>query len=151
MNPVWTEEENVIDNRILKLKVGDNIVIRATTGTMHGVSLRMDNMDSNESLDNSKTLEQMQSEVLVEIKEKVTINNEESLENNIAAMTDDLINFHGGIPITFIQKATANPIAFPDGVTIADFTIKEGAEGSSGSVACTVHGSSMSFKFTVCG
>jgi hypothetical protein len=92
----------------------------------------------------------MQSEVLTEIKEKVIINNEEELENNITAMTDDLINFHGGIPITFTQKATTNPFAFPDGVIIANLTIKEGAESSSGSIGCTVHGSSMSFKFTVC-
>jgi hypothetical protein len=140
----------VIGDRILKFKVGDNIVIRATSGTVHGVSLRLDNMLSNTTLDTSKTLQQMQSEVLTEIKEKVIINNEEELENNITAMTDDLINFHGGIPITFTQKATTNPFAFPDGVIIANLTIKEGAESSSGSIGCTVHGSSMSFKFTVC-
>lgn len=155
LNPIWLDEDKkgndtVIGERKLNFKVGDNVIIRATTGTMHGVSLRLDNMTSNVTIDNEKTLEIMQNEVLTEIKEKLEINNEEDLENNVTALTDDLIDFHGGIPITFTQKATINPINFPDGVVIADFTIGEGAEGSSGSVGCTVHGSSMSFKFEVC-
>jgi hypothetical protein len=155
LNPIWLAEndegnDNTIGDRVLKLKVGDNVVIRSTSGTMHGVSLRMDDMETHTTLDTSKTLEEMQNEVLTKIKEQLTINNEDALENNITAMTDDLINFHGGVPITFTQKATTNPVAFPDGVAIADFTIKEGTEGSSGSVACTVHGSSMSFRFDVC-
>lgn len=154
-NPIWLEEDsngidNTINNRILKLKVGDNLVIRSTTGTVHGVALRLDDVVSNVTFDNSKTLETIQNEVLTEIKTKITINNEEDLENNITALSDDIITFHGGIPITFSQKATVNPINFPDGVAIADITIKESASGSSGSVACTVHGSNMSFKFTVC-
>jgi len=160
LNPIWLDEGsndangegvgNAIDTRVLKFKVGDNVVIRATSGTMHGVSLRLDGMESNTTLDTNKTLEQMQNEVLDELKEKVTVNNEEDLENNITAMTDDLINFHGGIPITFTQKAVANPGAFPDGVPIADLTINEGSEGLTGTVGCTVHGSAMSFKFEVC-
>jgi hypothetical protein len=155
LNPIWLEEDDegndgVIGTRILKFKVGDNIVIRSTSGTVHGVSLRMDNMQSNTTFDNSKTLEVIQNEVLTEIKDMLTINNEQDLENNIIALTNDVITFHSGIPITFTQKATTNPINFPDGVAIADFTIKESAEDMSGSVSCTVHGVSMSFKFEIC-
>lgn len=155
ITPIWTDENDeevdiAISDRVLKFKAGDNIVIRATSGTMHGVGFRSDNVTSNTSIDPNKTLEQMQGEVLTEIKEHFTINNELELEANIAAMTDDLINFHGGIPITFSQKATLNPIAFPDGTIIADFTVKEEAKGSSGKVSCTVHGASMSFLFEIC-
>jgi hypothetical protein len=155
LNPIWLDEDDegndtVIGPRVLNFKVGDDVIIRSTTGTMHGVSLRMDNMTTHTEIDNGKTLAEMQSEVLTEVETLLTINNKDQLENNVAALTDDLINFHGGIPITFIQKASANPIAFPDGVVIADFTIKEEARGSTGSVGCTVHGSSMSFKFNVC-
>jgi hypothetical protein len=155
LNPIWFDEDtngedSVIGSRILKFKVGDNIVIRATSSTMHGVSLRMDDMVSNTIFDTSKTLAVIQNEVLTEINNKLIINNEIDLENNFIALADDIIAFHGGIPITFSQKATTNPTNFPDGVVIADFTIKDGAENSSGTVSCTVHGTSMSFKFTVC-
>jgi len=92
----------------------------------------------------------MQDDVLEEINGKITINNKHDLENNIIALSDDLVNFHGGVPITFIQRATVNPILFPDGVPIADFTVSEDSIGITGTVACTVHGSNMSFKFEVC-
>jgi hypothetical protein len=155
LSPIWLDEDidgqdTVIGDRILKFKVGDNIVIRSTTGTVHGVSLRIDNMVSGTVFDNTKTLETIQHEVLVELEEKILVNNKQDLENNFIALSDDIINFQGGIPITFIQKATINPINFPDGVPIADFTIKEGAQNASGTVACTVHSISMSFKFTIC-
>jgi hypothetical protein len=77
-------------------------------------------------------------------------NNEEDLENNFTVLSADIIEFHGGIAVTFAQKATVNPASFPDGVVISDFTIKEGTGGSTGTVACTVHGVSMSFRFSVC-
>jgi hypothetical protein len=155
LNPIWLEEDVdqndvAIDGRILKFKVGDNISIRSTTGTVHGVSLRIDGINAHTSFDGSTPLAQVQNEVLTEVKNFVDINNEDQLENNFAAVGDDLIDFHGGVPITFTQKGVNNPVNFPDGVVIADFNIKEGAEDSSGTVACTVHGSSMSFRFTVC-
>jgi hypothetical protein len=155
LNPIWLDEDlegsdTVIGDRSLKFKVGDNIVIRSTTGTMHGVSLRFDDQQSNKTFDGSKTLAVAQSEVLVELKEKITINNEEDLENNFTALSADIIEFHGGIAVTFAQKATVNPASFPDGVVISDFTIKEGTGGSTGTVACTVHGVSMSFRFSIC-
>jgi hypothetical protein len=155
LNPIWLEEDTdqndkAIDGRILKFKVGDNIAIRSTTGTMHGVSLRFDDTEVHKIFDNSLTLETIQADVLNELKDKVVINNEDQLENNFAALSADIITFHGGIPITFTQKATTNPLSSPDGVVIADFTIKEEAANSSGSVACTVHGVSMSFRFTIC-
>ncbi len=155
LNPIWLDEDvegndSAIGDRVLKFKVGDNVVIRATAGTMHGVSLRMDNMTTHTAIDNDKTLAQMQSEVLTELSTMLTINNPDDLENNIAAMSDDLITLHGGIPITFTKKATVNPVALPDGVVIADFTVLAGTGGETGTVGCTVHGSSMSFQFTIC-
>jgi len=155
LNPIWLDEDTggediVIGERIIKLKEGDDIVIRSTSGVTHGVALRMDNMTTHTSIDNSKTLSVMQDEVLVEIKEKLTINNENELSNNIAALQDSIIEFHGGVPITFTQKSNANMLANPDGIIIADFTINTGTGGSSGSVSCTVHGVSMSFKFSIC-
>lgn len=155
LNPIWLDEDNngtdqVIGNRILKFKVGDNIIIRSTSGTMHGVSLRLDGLSSNTQIDQNKTLETMQNEVLAEIEEKLTINNIVDLENNIIALSDSLLSFHGGVPVTFAQKASVNPVLFPDGVIIADFTIRDGAQNLSGTVACTVHGEDMSFLFSVC-
>lgn len=155
VNPIWLDEDTsgddtVIGARRLTLKVGDNVVVRATSSIVHGVALRLDNMQSAVAFDGSQTLEEAQSAVLAEIKQKLTINNEQDLENNFAAATDDLLAFQGGVPITFAQKGLANPAAFPDGVVIADFTIKPEAAGSSGSVVCTVHGSTMSFRFDVC-
>lgn len=155
LNPIWLDEDDqgedtVIGDRVLKFKVGDNVVIRSTSGTMHGVSLRVDGITTNTEFDPNKTLEVIQDEVLVEIENTLTINNKQDLENNIIALVGDVVEFHGGVPITFAQKATVNPASFPDGVVISDFTVKEGAEGSSGTVSCTVHGIAMSFKFTVC-
>jgi len=155
LNPIWLDEDDqgndtVIGSRVLNFKVGDHIVIRSTSGTMHGVSLRMDDTEVYTEVDNSKTLAEMQAEVLTEIETLLTVNNKDQLENNISALSDDLIDFHGGIPITFKQKSLNNPVAFPDGVPIADFTPKETSRGKSGTVGCTVHGSSMSFKFTIC-
>lgn len=153
--PIWLDEDSEgndtsIGDRVLKFKVGDNIVIRSTSGTMHGVALRLDNMQSNITIDNNKTLEIMQNEVLEEIKDKLVINNEQDLENNMIALSDSLMAFHGGVPITFAEKATLNPVQFPDGVIIADFTVKDGAQNSSGTVSCTIHGVAMSFIFSVC-
>lgn len=155
LNPIWLDEDdegndNAIGTRTLNFKVGDNIKIRSTSGTMHGVAVRMDNMTVHTEIDNEKTLAEMQAEVLVELENTLTVNNKEDLENNIAVLADDLINFHGGIPISFTQKAAVNPVLFPDGVVIADFTINESASGLSGTVSCTVHGSAMSFRFNVC-
>lgn len=155
LNPIWLDQDDegkdiAIGDRVLKLKVGDNIKLRATSGTQHGVSIRLDGMSKAQTLDPNKTLEILQAEVLDEIKNTITINNEQDLEHNFIAQTDDLINFHGGIPLTFTPKSVVNPISTPDGVIIADITINEGAQGSSGTIACTVHGSSMSFKFEVC-
>lgn len=155
LNPIWLDEDDkgndsVIGTRVLNFKIGDDIVIRATTGTMHGVALRMNNMITHKTVDNTKTLEMMQNEVLSELENYLIINNKDQIENNIAALSDDLINFQGGVPITFRQKASTNPINTPDGVVIADFTITTAAVGLSGTVTCTVHGSSMGFRFNIC-
>ena len=92
----------------------------------------------------------MQDEVLNEIKDRIIINNESDLDNNFIALTDGIIEFHGGVPLVFAQQGVANPGAFPDGKIIADFTIKEGMENLSGTIACTVHGEDMSFRFDIC-
>ena len=155
LNPIWLDEDSegndtIIGNRVLKLKVGDSVVIKSTSGVMHGVALRLDGITAHTTIDNTKTLSVMQDEVLTEIKEKLTINNESALSSNIAALQDELIQFHSGVPITFTQRSNSNSLANPDGITIADFTPKTGSEGTSGTVSCTVHGSSMSFRFSVC-
>lgn len=150
LEPVWTDEDDPIENRRVKFKVGDNVIINATTTTMHGISLRFDDIVSNQTFDNNKTLETIQNQVLNEIKQKITINNEQDLVNDFIALNNDIITFHKGIPITFAQKNVANPIATPDGVVIADFQVEPEAADSSGSISCTVHGISMSFKFDIC-
>ena len=157
LNPIWLEnfvedDKNhtvPIGTRTVKLKVGDNIVVKSTSGTMHGLSLRLDDMESGKTIDN-KSLEVIQDEVLNEIKTKLIINNEDDIENNFIALSDDIISFHGGIPITFSKKSVLNPFNFPDGIVIADFLIKEDDQNISGKVAFTVHCTSMSFKFVVC-
>jgi hypothetical protein len=155
LNPIWLDEnvdgeDTVINERVLKFKVGDNIVIRSTTGTVHGVSLRLDGIGIHKTVGDNLDLDAIQSEVLEEIKSKIDINNDGDLESNLVALTDEVIAFHDGIPITFAQKATTNPVNFPDGVIITDLTVKEGSEGTTGTVSCTVHGVSMSFRFEVC-
>jgi len=61
LNPIWLEEDTEgndisIGERVLKLKVGDNIVIRSTTGTVHGVSFRLDNMEAHNTVNNDLTV-----------------------------------------------------------------------------------------------
>lgn len=155
LNPIWLEEDNSsrdvpIDDRIVNFKVGDNIEIKATSGTQHGFCLRLDDLIAGSTPDPSKTLAEIQNDVLLELEQFITINNKDSLENNFIAQSDDLINFHGGVPITFTPKSVVNPISTPNGVVIASFTINNGSEGQSGTIACTVHGSSMSFRFKIC-
>ena len=152
--PIWTDEEEhtLEENTGVKFKVGDTISFKATSSTAHGVSIRFDDMlvNTGDNFDNTKSLETLQNEVLVELKERITINNEENLSNNFVALENDIINFHGGIPITFESQLTINPIQFPDGTIIASITIKEGTEGKSGTLSCTEHGIGMSFRFEIC-
>jgi hypothetical protein len=150
LEPVWADDTHSIGDRRVNFKVGDQVTIKANTSTFHGVSVRFDDMTSNTTFDPSKPLVEIQSEVLVEIKEKIVIHNEQDLEVNFIAVENEIVEFHQGVPITFASKGVLNPLVTPDGVVIADFTIKPEAAGSSGSITCTIHGVGMAFKFDVC-
>jgi len=151
LQPLWMDNsQNELTNDSIKFKVGDNIVIRSTSATLHGVALRLNGLTSGVNGASANTLQTVQDAVLTEIEKFLTVNNKDDLENNVIALSQDVLDFQGGVPITFKQQASVNPVATPDGVSIASLTIKDGASGQTGTVVCTVHGVSMSFKFEIC-
>lgn len=148
--PFWFDQENngqEIGERVLQFKAGDNVVIKATSGMEHGVSLRMDEMKSH-TVFTTDPLSEVHDEVLTEIETMLDINNRDDLTNNSVSLQNDVIVFHGGIPITFQKRD--NPTGDSNGVVIANITVKDETEGLSGTVSCTEHGIGMSFRFKIC-
>lgn len=155
LNSGWVDEDvsgldHDIPKKPLFFKVGDRIKIASTSTTAHGVALRFDDMTAGVNFDITGSFEEQQDEVLVEIKTLIDIHNEEDIEYNPIAFTSEFTEFQNGLPITFKTKANVNPLAFPDGITIAEFTIKNNTLGRTGTIMCPVHSTDMFFTFQIC-
>ena len=103
-------------------------------------------MEQHKTMDD--TLENMQNNLRTELNEYVTVENPEDYSLDDYAIGSDTIAFHNGIPVTFTPKQ--NAMGTGQGIIIASFVIKEGTENKTGSISCTEHGDSMSFRFSIC-
>jgi hypothetical protein len=157
---VWYDHDSddvewAVGDRVVKFMVGDTISMKAMADTIHGVSLRLDGLSSHTSIEPSvglAGLAQAQADVMEEMVDKIAVLNPENMEAHRAVFEGGLLDYHGGVPLTFKQQSNpSGPSTTEGGVVIAEFRIKEGARGSTGTVACTAHGVGMSYWFKVCG